>query len=619
MADVKISELTALTNPDGWEELVYAKSGSNWKINLNTVKNFVAPEVDDSMSDVSENPVQNKVVKSYVDWKTAIKSATAPENPTEWDLWYNTTDKKYYYYNWESWEEVWTWGGGWDFDPEWYYNKLHAWLADNLYTEDNTISIDVWNFRTTAGSVSVPSSWTASLNYIRWKSVRTVDRTEAVIDITATDGIFTSYNKYEVLNAVSNSTSTYVCTLTSWVWDTDPSTYGITATLQQAEFSIDNGSFTDDWTVFKTYVDTARGNFTMSYDTDNSERVLTNWTDTWSTADTTIFWITTPVSTDDVVTVVYYDECTDWTVTLDFTAEARWTIVTSNPASLLATWVNQYDMTTYVDNATINPSTWEIEAWVNKVAFVYAYGWVTNWYMWYSADWYIVRCWRCATLPDIWTILTRTWATESSTSCSMPFADTWYFCVEVSYDTDLNIHPKRSGQQDTNTDAYSTSTVTLPTEDVNSTSLPTDSYGMPSLGNTYDELNWQLQTYIKRVEVLSFSYSDLLNVANMWVQFDYDENYIYYVLWNPVTYDVSFTNTYTANDYWTEMILDSNDDLNPVAVEISTSYWSNLVDKLRTNVVTKEEYPQIIDKDTYDALPATKNTDWIIRFIFTEE
>ena len=105
----------------------------------------------------------------------------------------------------------------------------------------------------------------------------------------------------------------------------------------------------------------------------------------------------------------------------------------------------------------------------------------------------------------------------------------------------------------------------------------------------------------------------------MWVEFDYDEDYIYYVLWNPVTYQLEFDNTYTANDYGTERILTLGSDLNPVAVQISISYGSNLVDKLRTWVVTKEEYPQVIDQATYDALPATKNTDWIIRFIFTEE
>jgi hypothetical protein len=56
--------------------------------------------------------------------------------------------------------------------------------------------------------------------------------------------------------------------------------------------------------------------------------------------------------------------------------------------------------------------------------------------------------------------------------------------VEVSQnvdDTELSVHPKRSGQQDTNTDAYATSVVEVPSEDVNSTSLPTNLYGMPSV------------------------------------------------------------------------------------------------------------------------------------------
>ena len=55
----------------------------------------------------------------------------------------------------------------------------------------------------------------------------------------------------------------------------------------------------------------------------------------------------------------------------------------------------------------------------------------------------------------------------------MPFADTGFFCVEVSDDTGLSIHPKWSGQQDTNDDAYETDTVSIPTSDTDSNALPT--------------------------------------------------------------------------------------------------------------------------------------------------
>ena len=554
-----------------------------------------------------------------VDW--IVKSATAPENPEQGDVYYNTTDDTIYSYNWEERVAV----GSGSFDPTAYYPTLHAWLADNLYTNDNIIDVDTWNFRTTAGSQSVPSSGAASLNYIRWKSERTTPRTECIINFNTSDWIYvTNINKYQTLYATNNTTGTTTFTLTSWTWDTDPSTYGLTVQLQQQEFDIQNWTFSDStWDVFKAYVTTSRWTFRMQYDTDNSVWTLSNWTDTRTNADTTTFWITTPGSTDVVVYVNYYDECTDWTLELIFTAEDRWEITNSTPWYLEATGVNQYNWQAVLSNVQIEDGV--IISGDNHILYVPAYGWVVNGYMAYCPNGYIVNCgWvdDLNTAIQEWTAVDTDWAVVTSTSCYMPNDETGWFLVEVAAnidDSQISIHPKRSGQQDTNTDAYETSVVEIPSEDVNSTSLPTNSYGMPSVWETYDAISWQTQTYVKRIEVLPFTYSDLLNVVNMWVEFDYDEDYIYYVLWNPVTYQLEFDNTYTANDYGTERILTLGSDLNPVAVQISISYGSNLVDKLRTWVVTKEEYPQVIDQATYDALPATKNTDWIIRFIFTEE
>ena len=622
MADVKISELTAKTTPDWWEEFVFAEWGSNWKVTLNTVKEFVKPTIDSSMSDSSENAVQNKVIKAYVDWKVVQKSDTAPENPTEWDLWYDTENDVLKCYDWIQWKTVWEWWGWWDFDPTAYYPKLHAWLADNLYTNDNIIDVDTWNFRTTAGSQSVPSSGLASLNYIRWKSVRTTPKTECIINYNTSDWIFvTNINKYQTLYATNNTTGTTTFTLTSWVWDTDPSTYGLTVQLQQQEFTITNASWSDSWETFQSYVDTARWTFRLWYE--DWAWTLSNWTDTWNNVDpASDLWMMDAHITD-IIYVNYYDECTDWTLELIFTAEVRWEIINSTPDSLMATWVNQYDGMTVLSNVEIQNG--EIVSGNNAILYVPAYGWVVNGYMAYCPDRYIVNCGRVSNLNttlQVWTPVDTDWAVVTSTDCYMPHDETWWFLVEVSQsvtDSEISIHPRRSGQQNTNTDVYGESRVFIPTEDVNNTLLPTGDYGMPSVWETYDAISWQTQTYVKRIEVLPFTYSDLLNVSNMWVEFDYDENYIYYVLWNPTTYQVSFDNTYTANDYGTERILDSGDLINPVAVEISTSYGSNLVDKLRTWVVTKEEYPQVIDQDTYDDLPATKNTDWIIRFIFTEE
>lgn len=551
-----------------------------------------------------------------VDW--IVKSATAPENPEQGDVYYNTTDDTIYSYNWEERVAV----GSGSFDPTAYYPTLHAWLADNLYTNDNIIDVDTWNFRTTAGSQSVPSSGIASLNYIRWKSERTTPKTECIINFNTSDWIYvTNINKYQTLYATNNTTGTTTFTLTSWVWDTAPSTYGLTVQLQQQEFTITNASWSDSWETFQSYVDTARWTFRLWYE--DWAWTLSNWTDTWNNVDpASDLWMMDAHITD-IIYVNYYDECTDWTLELIFTAEIRWEITNSTPWFLEATWVNQYDGQTVLSNVEIQNG--EIVSGSNYIVRVPAYGWVVNWYMWYCPDGYIVNCGRVDdfnTILQVWTAVDTTGNVVTSTSCYMPNEETWYFLVEVSQnvdDTELSVHPKRSGQQDTNTDPYEISRVIIPTEDVNSTSLSTDSYGMPSVWETYDAISWQTQTYVKRIEVLPFTYSDLLSVVEMWVEFDYDTDYIYYVLWNPVTYQLEFDNTYTENDYGTERILTFSDDLNLLAVQISISYGSNLVDKLRTWVVTKEEYPQVIDQDTYDALPASKNTDWIIRFIFTEE
>ena len=609
-----------------WKKLAWAGGGWTaewWDIEWNlSDQTDLQNALNSKLESWSLKTVNNEsLVWSWnieIDW--IAKSATAPANPTQWDVYYNTTDDTIYSYNGEEWTVV--WGSGSEFNPNWYYPTLHSGLADNLYTSDNIIDIDVWNFRTTAGSESVPSSGTASLNNLKWAVKRTVAKSGWTITPTASDWIYvTDVNKYTYIDQVSNTSWTTLFTLTSWVWDTDPLTYWLTVELQQAEFNIENASWSDNWETFQSFVSTARGTFTLSYA--DSEWTLTNWTDTWNNVDpTSDLWMMDAHITDTIY-VRYYDECTDWTLSVAFVAEDAWTIVVSNPVELLATWVNQYDWLTYIDNAEIDAS-WEIVSGSNKVVYVYAYGWVNNWYMWYSADWYIVNCGRCENLPDIWTELDQTDVNVTTTECSMPFANTGFFCVEVSDDTGLSVHPKWSGQQDTNTDAYETDTVTIPTEDTDSNALPTATIWLPAIGAIKDEINFQTDIYIQRVQTMAMDYSNLtaLIYNNAWnpdFVFDYDSSYIYYYDGTTTTYDISGTWTYTANDYGTERFLDSNGDIIDIPVEANTSYGSNLVDKLRTWVVTKEEYPKVITQTQYDNLPATKNTDGIIRFIYTVE
>ena len=65
--------------------------------------------------------------------------------------------------------------------------------------------------------------------------------------------------------------------------------------------------------------------------------------------------------------------------------------------------------------------------------------------------------------------------------------------------------------------AYSESSITVPTADSSSTSLPTASYGMPKVGDVADELNFSEKIYIKRIGQYAFTPSNLETVQAMGV------------------------------------------------------------------------------------------------------
>lgn len=55
-------------------------------------------------------------LRNYIDWELAkkqnwVSSDTAPSNPTEWDLWYDTTNSAMKVWNWTAWQSVGTWWG----------------------------------------------------------------------------------------------------------------------------------------------------------------------------------------------------------------------------------------------------------------------------------------------------------------------------------------------------------------------------------------------------------------------------------------------------------------------------------------------------------------------------
>lgn len=127
-------------------------------------------------------------------------------------------------------------------------------------------------------------------------------------------------------------------------------------------------------------------------------------------------------------------------------------------------------------------------------------------------------------------------------------------------------------------EAYEADVVTIPTVDSSSTALPTASYGMPSVGDVADELNFSEKKYYQRIGHYTYSPANLATVEALGVPYIWDNSDIFYVLDDTVEYTLASTvdGDYTANDFGTEEFTGTS-----TTVGVSLYYGNNLVDKLR--------------------------------------
>ena len=126
--------------------------------------------------------------------------------------------------------------------------------------------------------------------------------------------------------------------------------------------------------------------------------------------------------------------------------------------------------------------------------------------------------------------------------------------------------------------AYEVSTVVLPVVDKNNTALPTASYGMPSVRDVYDELDFENKQYIQRIGYYAYSAANLATVRALKTPYVYDNESIFYVLTSPIIFTLAddVSSEYIANDFGTEEFAETEA---PVGATIE--YGANLVDKLR--------------------------------------
>lgn len=106
-------------------------------------------------------------------------------------------------------------------------------------------------------------------------------------------------------------------------------------------------------------------------------------------------------------------------------------------------------------------------------------------------------------------------------------------------------------------------------------------YGLLAVGETRDEINFNAQKAIHRVERLAYTAENLADVIESGVSYVADTNYIYAALSTPTTADIDIDGAYSVSDHGIEYYTGTT-----VPLVTETLYGENLKDKLRTDVVT---------------------------------
>lgn len=138
------------------------------------------------------------------------------------------------------------------------------------------------------------------------------------------------------------------------------------------------------------------------------------------------------------------------------------------------------------------------------------------------------------------------------------------------------VHPRWSGYMDENYEDYAESVL-----DISSFNEDCPLLSVGNVRNIWDFENSQL---IQNIGVSTYSaqaVQDLIDGGKeIGVDFDFDEDYIYEVLDEPIVTDITFENEYDANDFSVEYFAQDN-GLISTPVYATTWYMNNLVDKLR--------------------------------------
>lgn len=496
--------------------------------------------------------------------------------------------------------------------------------ADNLNSLDSIIDNSAYIARTSAGVQNITSG-DAYLSYIDGNMIYE-GREEESISLSGTNEITGTVNlnlwKTQISDSgeyifqyipgtLSGTNVTQDEALGQWTYNgiqanlnsygitlqnVNPKTLSISTNNVSATVSITSQTFLSQFSESGDYIFTA-----YVEETSEDEGTIVKTT-TWyynndeiqSGLGTYGITATGDFNNNDTIVVNYNSGTPSSTITVLYQKGTRGTIHIPKPTGFISTGFNQFNpnnASQIIQNATITDGV--IVQGTGYVCFIKAILGSSWGYIAYSEGGHLISDgigW-CSTIPQIGTELDQTvqaFDERSNELASITFSEQGYIAVAVDDYSDLCIHTRWDNEDDEVYEEYTTpSVINFPTTgilDGDEEALPLSEYGMPAIGNVRDRLDLEGSTYIQKIGRLENTPANMSTVTSLSVEYDYDDNWIYYVLpsfnYYILSFDISQPSLYSVNDFGTEEFIGTE---YPVIAE--NIYGENLRNKLKTDVL----------------------------------
>ena len=424
-------------------------------------------------------------------------------------------------------------------------------LADNLTSDDAQLNTGTYLERTSGGSTSIEDGG-AFLSTIKGNMVKTgyvpevLNMTVYPAERVAPPAITAELNAETFETYVSGVAGTYTMTYDGEAWDNNPSDYGVTITndpVDGDEIVIVWDGINDPEMTVNAVPRVAPPAITATIDRDTfvayvpaSGTVTLNYTTAWS-ANPELYGVTVtnePVAGDQIV--------------INYTKLNRGTITTAHVSAFNSTGWNLYDNDTSI-------------ARVVRYSDDYGYKIGGNYSLLQFSETVDGEKTFVTVSDGFFNIPSDGFITVTGGDATTYIYPTWTDWLE-GYEGDF--------------ESYTCDTISLSEIMTNFTG------GLLAIGEIRDEINFNIQKAISRIQRIAYSDAELEVVIASGRPYDTDTNYIYVVRETPVETAFVADGSYTVSDHGIEFFTATTS----IPVVTETLYGQNLKDKLRTDVLT---------------------------------